>query len=67
MGFWNTFLRVWQVRTAVRIQEDYEESMARAKEEQNLNENIPQIFEEVMSKNKLWERELEYQRSKLKK
>lgn len=67
MGFWNTFMKVWQVRTAVRIQEDFEEAVAKAKEEQNLNENIPQIYHEVVSKNKLWDREIEYQRGKLKK
>jgi hypothetical protein len=63
MGFWNTFVKVWQVRTSIRIQENLENAVSDAREEKNLNENLPTILNEVLSKNELWDRELEHQRN----
>jgi hypothetical protein len=66
MSFWKTFVKVWEVRTSVRIQENIENAYRESIAEQQLNANIPDIINELNEKNNLWERELEHQRNKAK-
>ncbi len=57
MGFWDTFIRVWQVRTSVRIQRDIENYLVEQKRVNELNANIPNILNELEKKNESWENE----------
>ncbi len=64
MGFWNTFVKVWQVRTSIRIQERFESSYHLAKKKIETENNLPQIINELNTKNATWEDELEKHRKK---
>jgi Fic family protein len=55
MGFWDTFIRVWQVRTSVRIQRGVENYLDEQKRLNELNANIPSILNELEKKNEDWE------------
>jgi hypothetical protein len=55
MGFWDTFIRVWQVRTSVRIQQGIENYLQEQKQVNELNANIPSILNELKKKNEAWE------------
>ncbi len=65
MGFWDTFVKVWQVRTSIKIQEDFERGYRESVERNNTLNNLPDIIEELEKKNDSWEDELERQRKKL--
>jgi hypothetical protein len=65
MGFWDIFVKVWQVRTTVRIQESLENSYRVAKENSELQANIPDIIEELDKKNQSWDDEINHHRKKL--
>lgn len=54
MSFWNTFVKVWQVRTSVRLQEAIENSFRRRADNSSLSANIPKITEELNKKNEMW-------------
>lgn len=64
MGFWDTFVKVWQVRTSIRIQDSIESGVLRANEEKELRMNLPRIVQELNRKNTVWEEEIERQRNK---
>lgn len=64
MSFWNTFVKVWQVRTSIKIQESIESSFRQAKQEAELQRNLPDIINELETKNNTWEAELEKHRNK---
>ena len=64
MSFWNTFIKVWQVRTSIKIQESIEESIRIAKVNSEIQANIPQIIDELNNKNSSWKKELEQHRKK---
>lgn len=55
MGFWDTFVRVWQVRTSVRIQRGIENYLDEQKRINELNANIPTILNELEKKNEKWD------------
>lgn len=65
MGFWDTFVKVWQVRTSVRIQESLEESYRVAKENAETQANIPKIIDELNKKNESWNEKINHQRKKI--
>lgn len=65
MGFWDTFVKVWQVRTSVRIQESLENSYRVAKENSELQANILDIIEELDKKNQSWDNKINHHRKKL--
>lgn len=50
MGFWDTFVRVWQVRTSVRIQRGIENYLDEQKRVNEINANIPKILNELEKK-----------------
>jgi hypothetical protein len=74
MGFWDTFVKVWQVRTSIKIQESLEESYRVAKENARVAKenaetqaNIPKIVDELNKKNASWNEKLELHRKKTEK
>ena len=64
MSFWNTFVKVWQVRTSIRIQESIEDAFVEAQRKAELESNISDIYSEVVGKNKSWNKQLEEHRKK---
>lgn len=64
MGFWDTFVKVWQVRTSIKIQESLEESYQVAKENAETQANIPKIIDELNKKNETWEQKINHHRKK---
>lgn len=58
MGFWDTFARVWQVRTSVRIQRGIESYLEEQNRVNELNNNIPTILDELEKKNETWDNHL---------
>lgn len=62
MSFWNTFLKVWQVRASIRIQENLEHAIHESRREHEINNNLSDIIQELNEKNTRWNREMEYQR-----
>ena len=58
MGLWDTFVRVWQVRTSVRIQQSIENYLHERKRVNELNANIPSILNELEKKNESWENQM---------
>lgn len=59
MGFWDTFVRVWHVRTSARIQRGIENYLDEQKRMNELNGNISSILNELEKKNDAWENEFE--------
>lgn len=64
MSFWNTFVKVWQVRTSIKIQESIEDAFIEAQRKAELESNISDIYTEVIGKNKSWKNQLEKHRKK---
>ncbi|MEI6816035.1 MAG: hypothetical protein WCL14_05450 [Bacteroidota bacterium] len=64
MGFWDMFVKVWQVRTSVKIQDSLENSIMSAKEKAETQANIPKIIEEITIKNTIWDFEIEKERKR---
>ena len=67
MSFWKTFVKVWQVRASVQIQESLEESYNVFKENNETQANIPKIVDELNKKNESWNEKINYQKNKLNK
>lgn len=67
MDYWGTFVKVWQVRASIKIQESLEESYRGAKENAETQANIPKIIEELNYKNESWEKQINHHRNKNKK
>ena len=64
MGFWDTFVKVWQIRTSIQIQEDFERGYRESIERSNTLKNMPDIIDELDNKNEAWDEILEKQRKK---
>ena len=62
MGFWDTFVKTWQVRTSIRIQQSFEDSYRIAKAEAEARENIYEIIDELDKKNQSWEEKINQHR-----
>ncbi len=62
MGFFDVFIKTWQVRKSIQIQESIESAMENARRENELNSNLPQIINELIEVNSSWEVELERRR-----
>lgn len=65
MVFWDTFVKVWQVRTSVRFQESLEKSYRVAKENAEMQANIPKIIDELNKKNESWNEKINHHRKKI--
>ncbi len=64
MSFWDTFVKVWQVRTSIKIQESLEESYRVSKENAETQANIPKIVDELNKKNASWNKKINHHRKK---
>jgi hypothetical protein len=64
MGFWETFVKVWQVRTSIKIQESFEETYRTSKNHFQKQSNISMVVDELDKKNKSWDEKIEYHRIK---
>ena len=62
MSFWNTFVKVWEVRTSIKIQEDIENYFIN-KRKNNLD-NSSEIVDELISKNSSWNEKISRARDK---
>lgn len=65
MGFFNTFLNVWQLRASIKIQESLEESVRVARENSETRANLPKIIDELSKKNESWDKEIKLERNKI--
>lgn len=65
MGFFDTFVKVWQIRASIKIQESIEESYRIARENAETRANIPKIINELMDKNQSWDKQIKKERDKL--
>jgi hypothetical protein len=64
MSFWQTFVKVWQVRTSIKIQESLEDYFVRAISNAETKANIPKIVDEVNKKNVSWNKKINHYRKK---
>jgi hypothetical protein len=64
MSFWDTFVKVWQVRKSIEIQEGIEGWFRFKQHQRNSEQNIEDISREVIEKNSKWNIELERKRRK---
>lgn len=54
MSFWDTFVKVWQVRKSIEIQEGIEGWFRSRQEKRNTEQNYLEINREVIEKNRKW-------------
>jgi len=66
MGFFETYFKVWEVRTSIRIQERAEEARRKAIDNAETQANIPKIVDELFKKNLTWNEQIELARRKSK-
>lgn len=64
MSFWDTFVKVWQVRKSIEIQEGIESWFRTRQRQRHSEQNIEDISREVIEKNGKWNIELERKRRK---
>ncbi len=62
MGFFDVFIKTWQVRKSIQIQESIESSLESARKHRELSSNLPDIIDEIVEVNSTWEAELERRR-----
>jgi hypothetical protein len=62
MGFFDVFIKTWQVRKSIQIQESIESSLESARKQRELSSNLPEIINEIVEVNSSWEAELERRR-----
>jgi hypothetical protein len=62
MSFWGTFVKVWQVRKSIEIQESIEGWFTSRRNQKQSAANIDEIANEVVQKNSKWNEELERRR-----
>ncbi len=63
MSFWDIFVKVWQVRTSIKIQESLEESYRIVKENRETPDNTAKIIEELNKKNVSWDEKINRNRN----
>jgi hypothetical protein len=64
MGFWDTFVKVWQVRTSIKIQQSFEDSIRKSQQTVETQNNIPKIIDELNKKNSSWDEKMKNHRNK---
>jgi len=62
LGFFDVFIKTWQVRKSIQIQESIESSIESARKQRELSSNLPEIINEIVEVNSSWEAELERRR-----
>jgi len=63
LSFWDIFVKVWQVRTSIKIQESLEESYRIVKENRETPDNTAKIIEELNKKNVSWDEKINRNRN----
>jgi len=63
LSFWDIFVKVWQVRTSIKIQESLEESYRIVKENRETPDNTTKIIEELNKKNVSWDEKINRNRN----
>ena len=63
MSFWDIFVKVWQVRTSIKIQESLEVSYRIVKENRETPDNTAKIIEELNKKNVSWDEKINRNRN----
>jgi hypothetical protein len=64
MSFWNTFVKVWEVRTSIKIQESIENYFSNKRKRDNNFDNSSEIVDELISKNSSWNEKISKARDK---
>ncbi|HQZ26010.1 MAG TPA: hypothetical protein PLD18_11990 [Flavobacterium sp.] len=64
MGFWDVFVKTWQVRMSIKIQKSLENSFNSAKKKSETKANLPEILNELEEKNKSWNDKMNRQQYK---
>jgi hypothetical protein len=64
MSFWNTFVKVWEVRTSIKIQEGIENYFSNRKKRDINFDNSSEIVDELISKNSNWNEKISNARDK---
>ena len=62
MSFWDTFKKVWEVRTSIRIQDSLENSIREMHRDKEIKRNLSELINEIEEVNSSWEVELERRR-----
>ena len=62
MSVWDTFVKVWQVRKSIEIQESIEGWFFSRRNQKQSAANIDEIANEIVQKNSKWNDELERRR-----
>jgi hypothetical protein len=62
MGFWDVFVKVWQVRTSIRIQESLENSFRNNRRSKTFD-NLQEIVGALIRNNDSWQRKLNAHRN----
>lgn len=64
MSFWKTFVKVWEVRTSIKIQEGLENYFSNKRKSDNNLDNSSEIVDELISKNSSWNKKITNARNK---
>lgn len=64
MSFWNTFVKVWEVRTSVKIQENLENYFSNRRKRKSSFDNSSEIVDEIILKNSSWDEKISKARDK---
>jgi len=62
MSFWHTFVKVWQVRKSIEIQEGIEGWLRSRQQKRNAEQNYLEINREVIEKNRKWKNQINQHR-----
>jgi hypothetical protein len=63
MGFWDVFIKTWQVRISIYIQKSIERSLF-SREHKRTSSNLHKIKDEVIRKNHSWDELMREERDK---
>lgn len=67
MAFWDTFVKVWEVRTSIRIQEALEDAYLNYRRNVSDNSVSPSLISDIVRANHSWEIAMEKKRNQTKK
>lgn len=65
MSFWNSFVKVWEVRTSIKIQEGIENLFSKRRSKRQNFDNSAEIINELVKKNSNWNDKINNERNKL--
>ena len=65
MSFWDVFIKTWQVRTSIRIQESIEDSFSRYNERLLNDRTEASLVVDLINANSSWDKKLEKSRQQI--